>query len=261
MEIKINIQKKSFLTPTGSPLDVLKNCNLSLHPHEFVTIVGPSGCGKSTLLRIIAGFDNKFNGEIAFLNSSSKETQNTSQSLKNKTESRLGRIGYIPQDFSLFPWLNVEKNIRFALDAKNFPREKQDPVITQLLELVNMASYRRYYPHEISGGMKQKIAICRAIATNPSSNFIVMDEPFSALDAQTRNTIQHELLRIWKEKRLTILFITHNIDEAVFLSDHVLVLSDKPAKIIHEEKISINHPRDRTSLEFNVIRRRLLGFL
>ena len=249
---KIEIKSKSFQTPDNATNQVLQNLEFNIEEHDFVSIIGPSGCGKTTILRILAGFDSDFEGSLEYSPNSDNNYE--------KFES-LGKIGYIPQEFSLFPWLSIEKNIRFGLNIKNIPNREQKEITTRLLNLVGMSEYRKYLPKEISGGMKQKIAICRALAINPMSNLIVMDEPFSALDAQTRNVLQQDLLNIWREQKLTIVFVTHNIDEATFLSKRVLVLTKLPAKVLKEFKIDIQHPRDRTSLEFNKIRKDLLGYL
>lgn len=249
---KINIKSKKFITPEKTENLVLKNLEFDVEENDFVSIIGPSGCGKTTILRILAGFDSDFDGSLEY----SPNSDNTYE----KFES-LGKIGYIPQEFSLFPWLTIEKNIRFGLDIKNIPKKEQDETVERLLDLVGMTEYRKYLPHEISGGMKQKIAICRALAINPTSKLIVMDEPFSALDAQTRNSLQEDLLEIWRKQKLTIVFVTHNIDEATFLSKRVLVLTKLPAKVLKEFKIEIPHQRDRTSLEFNKIRKDLLKYL
>ncbi|MHA1522110.1 MAG: ABC transporter ATP-binding protein [Promethearchaeota archaeon] len=267
--ISVNIESKEFLSAQDESTEVLSGLAFDIHPHDLITIVGPSGCGKTTLLRIIAGFDDDFSGKIDFgsdrtdssdsLNSSDNHNSKYKSKSKSEEFSRLGKIGYIPQEFSLFPWLTVKENIEFGLNLQKIPKKSREETTTRLLEAVSMGEFKNFYPKEISGGMKQKIAICRALAINPESNLIMMDEPFSALDAQARNKLQRDLIKIWKEQNLTILFITHNVDEAVFLSTRVLVMSSMPAKIVHEEKIMCDHPRDRTSLEFNTIRRRILS--
>jgi NitT/TauT family transport system ATP-binding protein len=254
--ISAKIQLKEFQSAQEESTTVLQNFNFEIHPGDFISIIGPSGCGKTTLLRILAGFDTDFEGSISLDSVSGSKSE--SDSLDGQ---RLGKIGYIPQEFSLFPWLTVEDNIRFGLNIKKMPKQEQDPIISRLLDAVKMTEFRNYYPKELSGGMKQKIAISRALAINPTSNLILMDEPFSALDAQTRNKLQQDLIDIWREQNLTIVFVTHNIDEAVFLSNRILVMSHIPATIAHEEPIEFPHPRDRTSPEFNAIRRKLITFL
>ncbi|MHA1720197.1 MAG: ABC transporter ATP-binding protein [Promethearchaeota archaeon] len=251
---KINIKSKKFTTPDHTQNHVLKDIEFSIEENDFLSIIGPSGCGKTTILRILAGFDNDFDGSIMF---SPKSGSGSDYEIFD----RLGKIGYIPQEFSLFPWLTIEKNIRFGLNIKNIPKKEQDETVDRLLDLVDMNEYRKYLPNEISGGMKQKIAICRALAINPTSRLIVMDEPFSALDAQTRNSLQQDLLEIWRNQKLTIVFVTHNIDEATFLSKRIIVLGKNPATVIQEVRIDIPHIRDRTSVEFNQIRKDLLNYL
>jgi NitT/TauT family transport system ATP-binding protein len=243
---------KSFQINPAESIDVLKNINFDLYSHDFISIIGPSGCGKTTLLRIFAGFEKYFTGNVLF---------SPDQGQKFENISLLGKVGYMPQEFSLFPWLTVEDNIRFGLKIKKIAKPEQDQIMENLLKLVNLTKFRRYYPKEISGGMQQRVALCRALAINPTSNLILMDEPFSALDAQTRNKLQEELLQIWQSHHLTILFVTHNIDEAVFLSNKVYVLSQTPAEIIYSQEIHIPHPRERTSVEFNQIRKDLLQYL
>ncbi|MHA1745214.1 MAG: ABC transporter ATP-binding protein [Promethearchaeota archaeon] len=255
--ILAKIRLKEFQSAQEESTIVLKNFNFEIHPGDFISIIGPSGCGKTTLLRILAGFDTDFEGSIS-LDSGSRSEGDDLDTLDGQ---RLGKIGYIPQEFSLFPWLTVEDNIRFGLNIKKMLKQEQDPIISRLLEAVKMTEFRNYYPKELSGGMKQKIAISRALAINPTSNLILMDEPFSALDAQTRNKLQLDLIDIWRQQNLTIVFVTHNIDEAVFLSNRILVMSHIPATIVHEEPIAFSHPRDRTSPEFNAIRRKLITFL
>ena len=260
--ISAKIHLKEFQSAQDESTTVLQNFNFEIHPGDFISIIGPSGCGKTTLLRILAGFDTDFEGSISLDSGSRSESGSTSDTETDSLETqRLGKIGYIPQEFSLFPWLTVEDNIRFGLNIKKMPKKEQDPIISRLLDAVKMTEFRNYYPKELSGGMKQKIAISRALAINPTSNLILMDEPFSALDAQTRNKLQLDLIDIWRQQNLTIVFVTHNIDEAVFLSNRILVMSHIPATIAHEEPIKFSHPRDRTSPEFNAIRRKLITFL
>lgn len=253
---KINIQSKSYQTVYNESITVLKDLLIQIQSHEFISIIGPSGCGKTTLLRILAGFDTEFQGNILFSSQENPKSNSTNYSKPHL----LGNIGYIPQETSLFPWLTVEENLRFGMKIKNIPIEEQTQRVNELLDLVNMKDYAKYYPKEISGGMKQKVAICRSLAVNPTSNLILMDEPFSALDSQTRNTLQEDLLKIWESKKLTIVFVTHNIDEAVFLSTKVIVLSPIPSNIVHTEEIRLSHPRERTSIEFNQIRKNIFQY-
>lgn len=243
---------KSFQNTSNQKKQVLQDISFEIPEKKIISLIGPSGCGKTTFLRILAGFDTQFSGDLLYSSNSN-----------NKFEPfhPLGKVGYISQENSLFPWLTVEDNIRFGLKIHNISKIEQNRIADDLLALVGLTAFRKYYPKEISGGMKQKVVICRALAINPISNFILMDEPFSALDAQTRNAIQVDLIDIWRRRNLTILFVTHNIDEAVFLSNTVHVMSPAPASIIRSVDISLSHPRDRTSFEFNQIRKQLLELL
>ena len=232
---------------------VLDDLNLEIRKNEFISLIGPSGCGKTTFLRIAAGFDNKFKGTI-------KTSFGSIRSTKEK-KSLLGKVGYIPQSESLFGWLTAGDNIKYGLNLKKVPKDEKNNIVDDLLKLVDLTDYRDYYPKELSGGMKQKIIICRAIAVQPELNILLMDEPFSALDSQARNRIQVDLLKIWKQKKMTIIYITHNIDEAVFMSDRIAVMTKKPSKIKDIIEINLTRPRDRTSMKFNAIRRNVLQLL
>lgn len=243
---------KVFRTTKNETKAVLNQISFEIPEHRIISLIGPSGCGKTTLLRILAGFDTQFQGDLFY---------SPDQGQHFEKFQPLGKVGYIPQEQSLFPWLTVEGNLRFGLNIKNIPPKNQNQTVNELLSIVHLEKFRNYYPKEISGGMKQKVAICRALAINPVSNFILMDEPFSDLDAQTRNNIQADLLELWHTRKLTILFVTHNIDEAVFLSDTIIVLSTTPASILKTVIVNIPRPRDRTSPEFNQIRRELLQLL
>ncbi len=243
---------KCFRSASDEIIHVLNNVTFDIPQGQITSIIGPSGCGKTTLLRIIAGFEQDYEGEILYR--------------KNDSEDfipfhPLGNVGYVPQEYSVFPWLTVEKNIEFGLHLRNIAKEEKTRITSELLELVKLTDFKGYYPKEISGGMKQKVAICRAIAINPVSNLILMDEPFSSLDSQTRNKLQSDLVEIWQKQGLTIVFVTHNIDEAVYLSDKIHVMSPIPSKIIRSVEIDLPRPRDRTESSFNRIRRDLLLLL
>ncbi len=240
--------QKDFINEQGDQVHVLNRVTFSVAEGQISSIVGPSGSGKTTLLRIIAGFDPKFYGKIFV-----EDGQNVETSLP------VGSIGYIPQEPSLFPWYTVEDNVGFSLHLRKVPIIERQQRVRELLRMVDLEQYRAYYPKELSGGMKQKVTICRALASPPKYGILLLDEPFSALDAQTRNALQRDLLKIQKSQNLTLIFVTHNIDEAVFISDHVIVFSPLPAHVKDIVSISIPHPRDRTSLEFNTIRKTLLN--
>ncbi len=221
----------------------LENINLEVKPSEFLCIVGPSGCGKTTLLRMIAGLDYPTSGEIIL----------DGEQVSGPSPDR----GMVFQEYSLFPWKTVLKNVEFGLEILELQDKRN--IAEGYIELVGLKGFENSYPYELSGGMKQRVAIARALATNPS--ILLMDEPFGSVDAQTRNALQEELLEIWKQKRKTILFVTHSVDEAVYLGDRVAVMSSRPGRIIECMKIDIARPRKRTSMEANEIRERLLMLL
>lgn len=221
---------------------VLKDINFNVKENEFICIVGPSGCGKTTLLRIIAGLDNADSGEVLL----------DGEKIEKTGKDR----GMVFQEYSLFPWRTVEKNIEFGLEFKGVPKEERKSIIKEKLDLVHLSGEGGKYPHELSGGMKQRVAIARELARDPK--ILLMDEPFGAVDAQTRNMLQDELLEIWRETRKEILFITHNVDEAVYLADRILILSSTPAQIKKSYDIDLKRPRDRTDSKFVEKRREIL---
>ena len=223
----------------------LADVNLTVRDGEFVTILGPSGCGKTTLLRIIAGLETYTGGTVL---------------LDGELISGPGpKRGMVFQEYSLFPWKTVLGNVMFGPLMKGVSKKEAEETAFSYLELVGLSDFKHSYPYELSGGMKQRVAIARALANEPE--IILMDEPFGALDAQTRNNLQNELLRIWQEEKRTIIFVTHSVDEAVFLSDRIVILSKRPGTIKKEIPISIPLPRDRTRPEENMIRNEVLRLL
>jgi NitT/TauT family transport system ATP-binding protein len=222
---------KSFVTPEG-PRDALKDLSFQIHRREFVTVIGPSGCGKSTLIRMIAGLDYPTSGEIL---------------LDGKPVTAPGPDrGMVFQSYTLFPWLTVKKNVMFGLELAGRSEMAAASEALQWIDMVGLSAYAESYPHQLSGGMKQRVAIARALANNP--RVLIMDEPFGALDAQTRCQMQGYLLQIWKQVDVTILFITHDLDEAVYLSDRILVLGANPGHL--EEFIENPVPRPRSPSQF-----------
>jgi NitT/TauT family transport system ATP-binding protein len=222
-------------------LEILRDITFSVNRGEFLCMVGPSGCGKTTLLKCIAGLRN-YEGEI-FIDDSLSEGINR-------------KIGYVFQEFSLFPFRTVRENMEFGLEIQKKPRKEREETVKPLLDLVHLHEFENAYPHELSGGMQKKVAIARALATNPE--ILLMDEPFVSLDAQTRNILQKELLRIWQKTQKTIIFVTHNVDEAVFLADRVMVLTKRPAAIKSEFIVEVKRERDRTSSDFVSRRKEIL---
>jgi len=244
-KLEIRDLNQSFPRDDGSRLIVLDHLNFEVQDKEFVCILGSSGCGKTTLLRLIAGLDEAQAGSI-FLDGEEMKGQNP-------------KVGMVFQEYSLFPWRTVIDNIAFGLEMKGIPKEERYRIAMQYLELVNLSQFRDSYPSELSGGMRQRVAVARALALDPV--LLLMDEPFGALDAQTRNMLQFELLEIWEKTKKTIIFITHSVDEAVFLSDRIIVLTPRPGMICHFVTIDLPRPRDRTSVEFAQVRRHVLDLI
>ncbi len=222
-------------------LEILNNVSFPVKKGEFLCLVGPSGCGKTTLLKCIAGLRD-YAGTI-FIEGTQSEGINR-------------KIGYVFQEFSLFPFRTVKGNMDFGLEIQKTPKKERHSTVKSLIELFRLEGFENAYPHELSGGMQKKVAIARAIATNPE--ILLMDEPFVSLDAQTRNMLQKELLRIWQKTQKTIVFVTHNVDEAVFLADRVMVLTKRPATVKTEFPIKLDRERDRTSYKFVEVRKEIL---
>jgi len=207
---------------------VLDNLNLKIREGEFITIVGPSGCGKSTLLNIIAGIDTSYEGKILI----------DGQPLSKSTST--DRI-VIFQEGALFPWLTVYENVEFGLKILNFPKDKRKDIVMHYLDMVQLRNFANAFIHQLSGGMKQRVAIARALVLNPK--ILLMDEPFAALDIQTRKMLYDQLLQIHQRTNKTILFVTHNINEAVALGDRVIVVSPRLTNIEREFTVDLPRPR------------------
>lgn len=224
MKLVIDNISKSFAGSKGKKLSVLENISLTINKEEFVALVGPSGCGKSTLLNITAGLLEPSAGEVKF------------------TGVEAGyepRLSIVFQETGLFPWRSVEDNIAFGLETMGMESKTKAERIRHYTELVGLRGFERAFPHQLSGGMRQRVGIARALAIEP--DLLLMDEPFSALDAQTRTIMQEELVTLWEKTRLTTLYVTHNIQEAVMLADRVVLLSRRPGKI--SKILSIGIPR------------------
>jgi NitT/TauT family transport system ATP-binding protein len=214
---------------TARSLRVFENISFSIHDAEFVSIIGPSGCGKSTLLNLAAGLDTASGGAV-YLDG------------HKITGPGLDR-GVVFQEFALFPWLTVLGNVEFGLRSKGMTSEARKASAQKFVNLVGLAGFENYHPYRLSGGMRQRVGLARALAVEPSA--LLMDEPFGALDAQTRETMQRALAEIWQATKKTVLFITHDIREAIYLSDRVLVLSGRPATLSMELKVDLPRPRNR----------------
>jgi NitT/TauT family transport system ATP-binding protein len=226
--IQVENVSKLFRTPSEAAIGALQEISLTVPYGEFVTVVGPSGCGKSTLLKLIAGFFAPSSGRILFQGDEVR-------GLNTKT-------GYVPQESKLFPWLTVEENVGFGLDSKRYPRADRDRQVDYFIKLAGLAGFEKYYPAQLSGGMSKRASIVRALAYEPP--VILMDEPFGPLDAQTRMVLQDELLKIWEQKRQTIIFVTHDLVEAVALADRVVVMTHRPGKIKDIINVPMARPRN-----------------
>jgi len=233
---------KSFAGEGKAEVEALSHIDLDVSDGEFVSVLGPSGCGKTTLLRIIAGLDHPSGGEIL---------------LDGKMiDGPCPRMAMIFQEYSLYPWRTVIDNIAFGLEMKGVEKEQRREKALEFLELVGLVDFAGNYPFELSGGMRQRVAVARALAIDPQ--ILLMDEPFGALDAQTRNMLQRELLEIWEKTKKTVLFVTHSVDEAIYLSDRVVVLTARPGTIREMVSIDLPRPRERTGTEFAKLRRYVL---
>ena len=221
--------------------EALRGANLRIMAGEFVCLLGASGCGKSTLLRLVAGFEAPSAGRLVVAG-------------KPVTGPGPDR-GMVFQDYGLFPWLTVRDNVGFGPKARGLPAPEVARIADRFTAMVGLERFATAFPHQLSGGMKQRVAIARVLAND--AKLVLMDEPFGALDAMTRERLQDELLAIWAERRLTVLFVTHSIEEAIVLADRVIVMSPGPGQIVADEPVHLPRPRDVASPEFNAIRRRL----
>lgn len=235
----------NHLTKKYNDFTALRDLSLDVNNGEFVCLLGPSGCGKTTILRMVAGLDISTEGELLL-----------------DGEKIIGvnkDCGFVFQEYVLFPWRTVKGNIEFGPELKGMPKEERERIAHHYIELVGLGGFENHYPRELSGGMKQRVGIARAYANNPK--LLLMDEPFGALDAQTRNLMQSELLRIWENEHKSVLFVTHSVDEAVYLADRVVVLSARPGTVKEIFKNDIPRPRVRTSPEANALRNAILKSL
>ena len=223
---------KAFNSDSGRTVQALTDVSFSIQPGEFVTIVGATGSGKTTLLNLIAKLENSDAGRIKY---------NTSMDIKNY-------ISYVFQHYTLLPWLNIQKNISFGLKLRKIDKKQRMKAACRLMRKTGLKGFERAYPHELSGGMRQRAAIAQALAIEPK--LLLMDEPFGSLDDATRYDLQQMLINIHQQSKTTILFVTHNIDEAVLLADRIIVLSKSPGTILKEFKITLEKPRNRNSSEF-----------
>lgn len=245
MKLELQDISKTFVNDRGEETQALSDVSLTIGDEQLICILGPSGCGKTTLLRIISGLERPTSGVI----------QLNGQVIKGPSS----QMAMIFQEYSLFPWRTVIDNVAFGLEIKGVPREERYKKAQKYITLVGLNNFERNYSHELSGGMRQRVAVARALAIEP--RVLLMDEPFGALDAQTRNRMQLELLEIWQKTRKTILFVTHSVDEAVYLADLIVVLTRRPGRIKEIVVVPPKRPRERTAQSFIEIRRHVLDLI
>lgn len=235
--VEINNLTKIF-EANGKKVTALDNINLNIEEGNFVSIIGGSGCGKSTMLRIIGGLENQYNGQV-IVNGSS-----VTKASRDK--------GFIFQDHRLLPWLTVKENIQFSLPDS---QKNNIELIKENLELVGLSDFENAYPKQLSGGMAQRVAIARALANKPK--ILLLDEPFGALDAITRMNLQEQILKIWRKEKITMIIVTHDIDEAVYLGSKVVVMTPRPGRIKKIIDVDLGTPRKRTGTVFNDAREKI----
>lgn len=239
-QITIDAVHKVFSTSTEEVV-ALRNIQLQIKPGQFVCLLGPSGCGKSTLLNAIAGFALPSQGSIT---------------VGSKPVSGPGpERGMVFQEYALFPWMTVAQNIAFGLEIKGLGRTAINREVDRLLEVLKLGDFKHRYPKDLSGGMRQRVAIARVLALDPP--VMLMDEPFGALDALTRRSLQDELLRIWGELHKTIVFVTHSIEESIYLADRIVVMTYRPGTVKQDVVVNMPRPRDPSSTAFNELKRSL----
>ncbi|MDI4666715.1 ABC transporter ATP-binding protein [Xanthobacter autotrophicus] len=234
---------KTYALPGRPLVNVLSHVSFDVEPGAFVTIVGPSGCGKSTLLRLVVGLDEDYRGDI-LLNG------------RRITGTSLTR-GIVFQDHRLLPWLTLEQNIGLSLENSGWSQKEKAEAVAEHIALVGLSGFQKAYPHELSGGMAQRGAIARGLASRPE--ILLLDEPLGALDALTRVHLQAEIQRIWETEGTTMILVTHDVEEAVFLSHRVVVMSANPGRVVENLTIDLPFPRDRADAGFVALKRRILA--
>ena len=232
---------KTFTSETGSSLPVISNVNLSVKENEFVALLGPSHCGKTTLINMIAGLEPLSLGTVTV----------NGQNVDKPGWER----GVVYQATCLFPWLTVMGNVEFGPKARGMPKAKRRKLAQHYINLVGLQGFEDKHPNKLSGGMQQRVGIARSYCNDPA--VMLMDEPFCQLDAQTRYMMQQELMKIWQNEKKTVIFVTNNIEEAIYLADRIVVLSGSPASILEEYKVDFPRPRDYTDPEFLMLRRKI----
>lgn len=240
IHIQINGVNKVFASEDRQVV-ALQDINLDIPRGQFTCLLGPSGCGKSTLLNAVAGFSPPTSGTIL--------VDGTPVAAPGPDR------GMVFQEYALFPWMTVEQNVGFGLDIKGMPKAEIARTVDQLLRMLSLSDFRQRYPKDLSGGMRQRVAIARVLALD--SPIMLMDEPFGALDALTRRNLQDELLRIWAELKKTILFVTHSIEEAIYMADRIVVMTYRPGTVKRDMLVDLPRMRDPAAPEFNALKREL----
>lgn len=239
--LKIENVSRTYLDENDNQVEALKNINLNVYRGEFLSVIGSSGCGKTTLLRLIAGLDKPETGTLA---------------LEGRQITGPGpERGYVFQQGGLFQWLTVEKNIATGLKARGVYKKNKE-LVARYISLVGLKGFEKAYPHQISGGMAQRVAIARALINNPK--ILLLDEPMGALDSFTRADMQEKLLELHKKNKTTMILVTHDIDEAIFLSDRIVIMTPRPGRISEIMEVKLSHPRDRGSTMFLTVRREIM---
>ncbi|MBQ7070774.1 MAG: ABC transporter ATP-binding protein [Ruminococcus sp.] len=241
--IKISGVDRVYTDTDGVSVEALRGIDLDIREGEFISLIGPSGCGKTTLLRLIAGLDKPQAGELTIDGS--------------KITGVGPERGYVFQQGSLFPWLDIEKNISYGLRARGVLKTKKEKV-GEYISMVGLDGFEKSYPHQISGGMAQRVAIARALINEPKA--LLLDEPMGALDSFTRSDLQDKLLELWKKEGTTMILVTHDIDEAIYLSDRIVIMTPRPGKISKIIDVDLPRPRHRGGVEFLEMRRQILEF-
>jgi NitT/TauT family transport system ATP-binding protein len=229
-QVEVRNVCKLHFSMKGEPLLALLDVNFEVQKNEFFSIVGPSGCGKTTLLNLVAGFEQPTRGEVR---------------VGGEVITAPGwERAVVFQEYALFPWYNVAENVRYGLKRKRLPEAEQQRLVDHYVGLVGLHGFEARYPRELSGGMRQRVSIARALAVNPS--ILLMDEPFASLDIQTREYMQDELLKIWEREPKTVMFVTHSIDEAIKLSDRIVIMAPRPGRVAEIKTVDLPRPRDPT---------------
>jgi NitT/TauT family transport system ATP-binding protein len=244
-ETKIKVEDLKKVFEGENKVTALENVNMNICENEFAVILGPSGCGKSTLLYLMAGFEKPTSGKI-FLDG---------KKIKKPSPDR----GFVFQDFALYPWRTVLKNVTFPLELKGLSKVEAKKRANKYIKMVGLDGFENAFPHTLSGGMKQRVGIARALVYEPE--VLLMDEPFGALDAQTRKQMQIELEKIWEKNKKTVVFVTHSVIEAVYLADRVFVMTARPGKIKEIAEVNLSRPRDYTDKNFLKVREKILNLL